>query len=54
MEYKKEKCFYFQDFKELLMFLNTLSGKDVLSSFETKFPHYFHRKKDKILYVFDY
>ena len=50
MEYKNEKGLYFQDFKELLLFLNTLSGKNTLLLFETEFPYYFSRKKDRIVY----
>jgi len=54
MEYKKEKGLYFQDFKELVMFLNNLYKTDIVLLFESKFPLYFCRKKDEILYEFHY
>lgn len=52
MRYKHQRCMHFQDFKELVMFIEDLTGKDIVLEFENKMPGYFTTSRDKVMYIY--
>ena len=49
MEFKQRKNLQFHDFQELIYFISEATGKDVLSLFLNKYPHYFSSRDEATL-----